>query len=138
MEKKKWEEYTKEEKCELLTHTFYYYGKLMFSLADFEDYQKLCEKRADDVFKTIVLGFVMNAGGPTLILNAIHAGKAEELLSSYKDVVKTYHIEKEFEDYCEGVLVDIVKTFKNPEPAIPLSEEQIIDSIEGITGSSRK
>lgn len=130
MELKPWKSYSEKEKKSLLMHAFRYYGKSIFNLAELEEFEKLCSKRIDDVFLSVVIGFMINAGGPTMILYAIRSNQAENLLNNYAKLPED--AKKQVEVASGEVLSDFVRTYNNPEPDIPLSPEQIAEGINNI------
>ena len=42
-----WNNYTKEQKEEMLKHIFYYYNHAIITLQEFEDFKTLIDKNAD-------------------------------------------------------------------------------------------
>ena len=57
MELKKWEEYTKEEQKELLNHWWHYYGKVMYTLEEWEQFNKLIDKDSDKILEMAIAGY---------------------------------------------------------------------------------
>ena len=49
-QEKNWEEYTKEEQTTLLNHWVYYYGGIIMTLKDFEDFRVLSTTKQDEIF----------------------------------------------------------------------------------------
>ena len=124
MATKGWINYTKEEKEAMLNHIFYYYNHAIISLQEFEDYETLIEANADKVFYGLVGLFGSENSAPTVLVALMRNKTVEQLFEVYDNLseegkkgIREYGdmlLEKEFE-----------VTYKNPEPNIPMSPEEI-------------
>ena len=102
MATKKWEEYTKEEQTNYLTHWFHYYGNMIYNFQELEDFRKLAETRQDDIFDHIVTELLFNNTIQSgMLLKCMRENKLEELFetSLNKEKVMKIFVEDALPEY---------------------------------------
>lgn len=129
MKIKEWEKYTKEEKKEILNHWWYYYGKLLLSLDEIEKFNKLLDSNTDDIFVTALCGYAQGLSSQVLI-GAMRQGKVDELFGILPDFKNDEKLKEAFKTISADFLNEVVGTLNNPEPDIPMSEEEIIKQLK--------
>ncbi len=125
--KKTGEEYSGAEKEALLNHWFYYYRGAQMKPKDLEDFKALSQSQQDKVFNHIVTNFIFNSTmQPDMLLYSIREGKAEQLIEHTQ--INPERLSEENREYYENirriVSSDVVETYINPEPRIPLKLQQ--------------
>jgi len=120
--KKTWEEYNKEEKETLLNHWFYYYGGMLMTPKDLEDFQSLSKTKQDEVFNHIVTNYIFNSTiQSNLLLMFMREGKVDEFLKHSIDPSKLSEENKAaFNDIRNMIAKEVSTTFLSPEPPVPL------------------
>ncbi len=121
MELKDWNDYTPEEKEALLRHLFIYYGKYVYSLEELEMFDALIKEAPDKMFEIFLHSNVIKKNGQPIILEALR--KNDKPLINLKAEIKKYK-EEDIEEYKKFFLTEIVNTFNNKAPSIPLSKEE--------------
>lgn len=121
MELKDWNDYTPEEKEALLRHLFIYYGKYVYSLEELEMFEALIKEAPDKIFEIFLHSNVIKKNGQPIILEALR--KNDKPLINLKAEIKKYK-EEDIEEYKKFFLTEIVNTFNNKAPSIPLSKEE--------------
>ena len=121
MELKDWNDYTPEEKEALLWHLFIYYGKYVYSLEELEMFDALIKEAPDKMFEIFLHSNVIKKNGQPIILEALR--KNDKPLINLKAEIKKYK-EEDIEEYKKFFLTEIVNTFNNKAPSIPLSKEE--------------
>lgn len=121
MELKDWNDYTPEEKEALLRHLFIYYGKYVYSLEELEMFEALIKEAPDKIFEIFLHSYVIKKNGQPIILEALR--KNDKPLINLKAEIKKYK-EEDIEEYKKFFLTEIVNTFNNKAPSIPLSKEE--------------
>ncbi len=121
MELKDWNDYTPEEKEALLRHLFIYYGKYVYSLEELEMFDALIKEAPDKIFEIFLHSNVIKKNGQPIILEALR--KNDKPLINLKAEIKKYK-EEDVEEYKKFFLTEIVNTFNNKAPSIPLSKEE--------------
>ena len=125
MEIKEWNLYTKEEKKEILRHWWYYYGKLLISFEEIEEFNKLLDTNIEDIYVAALMSYLEGLSSQVLIY-AMREGRVEEffkILPNFKDDEK---LKDAFNAISRDFLNEVVGTLNNPEPSIPMSNEEII------------
>ena len=125
MEIKEWNLYTKEEKKEILRHWWYYYGKLLISFEEIEEFNKLLDTNIEDIYVAALISYLEGLSSQVLIY-AMREGRVEEffkILPNFKDDEK---LKDAFNAISRDFLNEVVGTLNNPEPSIPMSNEEII------------
>lgn len=137
MEIKKFSEYSKEEQKELLYHWWHYYGKIPYTTDELERFNKMLDEDIDFVRKSALIAYTGGVSSQDMI-KAWRDGVFDEYRKSVEEFVLTDSF-KRYEVEIESDFVsDLVNSYNNPEPDIPLSADQIIEMIESIVGSSAK
>lgn len=133
MELKKWNLYDNSEKKSLLIHWFTYYGKMIYSLQEFMDYQELIKEKADDVFKYAIIAY-LNKESSQKLLMAIRNNEAHEFLKIICDRIKNDEKLNSLVNESENSLLPIlVETYNHPEPSnidIESTKKQIINYLK--------
>ncbi len=124
--KKTWEEYSEAEKAALLNHWFYYYRGAKMKPKDLADFKALSQTKQDEVFNHIVTNFIFNSTmQPDILLYSIREGKAEQLITHTINPARLSEENREhYENIRRIVSNDVVETYLNPEPRIPLKLQQ--------------
>ena len=93
---KKWEDYSKEEQTNYLTHWFHYYGNMMYNFQELEDFRKLASTRQDDIFNHIVTEFLFrNTIQSGMLLTSMRKNKTEELFKTNLTKEKVLEVNQE-------------------------------------------
>lgn len=86
---KKWEEYTIEEKNELLEFWFPYYSGMPLTHLDTNQFRAIAKAKPDDVFDSIVTNYIINTSMQSdLLLIFMRDNRAEQLFSHSIDPTK--------------------------------------------------
>ena len=126
---KKWNEYSSEEKSNILNFWFYYYGGVLVTLDEIERFRKLAMTKQDEIFNYITTSFIVNNTIQTNVLvAAMRQDKVEELFKSLID-------EKQLEDKLrirleatkDSLIKEIVHSYLFPEPPVPMNVQIIVD-----------
>ena len=130
MELKEWELYTKEEKKALLNHWWYYYGKELYTLTELEEFNKLIDERADDILVLAIFS-ALRGQSSQILLHAIREGVVNEVFDVLPETnTKDELYNREYKMIRSYFLKAIVTSYNNPKPAVPMSDEEIIDQIQ--------
>jgi hypothetical protein len=132
MEIKEYEEYTKEEKIELLNHWFYYYGKVPFTPEEWISVRELIETNPDRIFDYIAISNIVNRTiAPTLLLQAMASNELDKLFEVVPRVEDLNEsMQGPYKETFKVVFDSIVHTYNNPEPAVPMDLAIIIEEKE--------
>lgn len=123
MELKKWVDYSLSEKQVLLDHLFTYYGKSLYNLEELETYSHLTSMIPDTLFNIFVYSYLTGVNGQTVVLEVLrNENELQETL--LKEKAGDYDA-TDISDYENEFLAEIIKTYNNPEPVVPLSDEEI-------------
>ena len=122
MEKKKFEEYTKEEKLRILEFWFYYYGKDLVTLDEIHQFDLLAEEKPDRIFDYITVSYLVNETvAPSVLLQAMRSERLDELFDSLRPKKPLSEgMQKLYDLTSKTVFEAIIDDFNNPEPAIPM------------------
>lgn len=133
IEVKKWEEYTPEEKSALLNHWFTYYGGMLIRFDELCQFYDLAKTRQDEIFASIMLSLIANDTMQSNYLLTCMRGHIVDIL--FDKVKEFMHPTEDLVEICDGlkdmIVEELVKTYNNPEPAIPLN-------LDPKTGKPRK
>ncbi len=120
MELKQFSEYSLSEKKELLIHWWHYYGKVMYTLEEMNQFRQMIEENCDQVMMMAIFGYVDGITSQPIIA-AMRAGKLEELKSTLPKPEEQDDKFKEVYSMVEAELIkELVKTYNNPEPSVPM------------------
>lgn len=73
----------------LLIHWWHYYGKLIYSFAELEEFEKIIDNYGvEKVLDVAIASYVCGDGSPTIMLTSIRKGAVKELFESLPDVSK--------------------------------------------------
>lgn len=122
MEKKKFNEYTKDEKIKILDFWFYYYGKDLVTLDEIHQFEELSAVNPDRIFDYIAVSYVVNGTiAPSVLLTSMRMDKLDELFEAVPSIAS---LDEKMQEAYSGMYYDlvdaIVKDMNNPEPAIPM------------------
>ena len=125
---KRWEDFTKEEKTTLLEHWFYYYGGLIMTLKDLEDFREISSTRQDEIFAHIVTNYIFrNTIKSNMLLTFLREDKIDELLNASLSIDNFSEDKRNiYEEIRIIISNELLNTFINPEPSVPMDLEVII------------
>lgn len=128
---KSWNEYTKEEKIILMRHWWHYYGKMVFTLAEYEQFNELLESKCDLIYAIAVLGYTNNISSQTLI-NAMRNDELPQFFNVISNVIESddENVKTIFGVASASFISEIVTTYNNPQPSVPMSSEELVSQIE--------
>jgi hypothetical protein len=128
MELKKFNDYTKDEQKKLLLHWWHYFGKVLYSLDELNQFNSMIDKNSNEVMMMAVLAYIYKQTSQPIIAS-MREGKIEE----FRAILPILDEEpKEIKEYFEkqelNLLTQIVKTYNNPEPDVPFGNTPIVKS----------
>ena len=127
---KEWNEYSAEEKVNLLNHHYHYYGKSIINLAEMEQMRDLIAQNPDLMWNLAVVSHITRSNAQTTLVRTLRHNMIEELLRSLPDKSTFTEEEKEAYDLCgTHLLKETVETYNNPQPAKPMTTEQLLEGI---------
>lgn len=133
MEKKKFNEYSAEDKEALLMHWWYYYGKLLVNLEEFETFHDYVLKDSNTIKDAAVIAYIAGESSQAMI-GAMRAGKMDEFLAGIKKLKADEKSQYIYEMAEEAFLEEIVATYNNPEKNVPMSDDDIFEQLFSMTG----
>ena len=129
---KKFSEYTKDEQMEIMFHWWHYYGKLPLSFAEMDKFKKLMDEDMDFVKNAALIAWARESASQDLV----RAMRTD--LTGYRKHVNELAASKEFmdiEEILESTFIEeVVRTYNNPEPSIPMTEDQLIAGLAEMFG----
>jgi len=130
MEKvKTWEEYTKEEQTALLNHWFYYYGGMLLTLEDFDNFAKIVSTRQDDIFNQICTEYIVYRTIQTnMLVQSMRQGITDELFTH--SIVITPDKTDIYPEYLKvrnTIVSEIAHTKEHPEPPVPMDIAIVVE-----------
>lgn len=134
MEVKKFHEYTKEEQNKLMMHWWHYYGKVPFTPEELNKFSEYVENDLNLMWKVAVVSYIRCEASQGLI-NAMRNGNVLEYFDLINVIVQTNKYKKLAESVEDGFIGMLVESYNNPEPDIPLTDEQIAVSLRQIKES---
>ena len=126
--RKKWDEFSKEEKTSLLNHWFYYYGGVIVTLEEIEKFGELAKTKQEEIFNYITTSLICNNTIQTNVLVAcMRQNKVDEL---FEHVINVQSIEDEaaraqIEEVRNYIVKEMVHSYLYPEPPVPMSVEVV-------------
>ena len=134
LEIKKFSEYTNDEQMEILFHWWHYYGKLPLSFPEMEKFKELLDTDIEFVKNAALIAWARESASQDLV----RAMRGD--LSGFRKQIKELASSKEFKDieeFLESTFIEeVVRTYNNPEPSIPMSDEQLRDGLAEIFGGT--
>ena len=133
IEIKEWKEYTDEEKKELLNHWWHYYGKVLYTFDEWEQFNELIDKNSNKIMELAVAGFICNITTQPLIA-AMRKNQVDELLSTLPNLneIKDEKFKEEYEKIKNIVIRHLVGSYNQPQPNIPIDDEDLIEQAKKI------
>lgn len=130
MEFKQFDEYTKEEIKELLSHWFNYYGTKVYNLEEYGKFMQMVEKEPNNMFEVAAMLYY-NGLGSTPLLDAIRGDKhnLESYITKYQtleNITKLY-LKRDF-------IEEVVESYNNPEKSISIEDRQLRQQLKDLTG----
>lgn len=129
MEYKNFFEYCKEDQKELLMHWWDYYGEDVYTFDELLEFSDLIEKDVKKIFFYALISFVSGCNNKGLLV-AMRHDRVEKFLkeiSNFDELPEAYKkLYTEAEKNFTKLLVD---SYNNPELAIPLAQEELINQI---------
>lgn len=93
----------------LLIHWWHYYGKVIYTFAELEEFEKVIDEYgADKVLDVAVASYVCRDGSPTIMLKSIRKGTVKKLFESLPDISKMEKKEKEQYETVRDKFVQII------------------------------
>lgn len=130
IEIKNWNDYSFEEKNKLLQHWWHYYGKMMYTLQEWEEFNKLVEKDADRMFIFAIGSYIMGTSSQPLIC-AMRQRNVDEVIASLPEKKELEDNEMYFK--IENSLISqLVKSYNDPQPVVPMKNEDIKEQMEDL------
>ena len=129
---KKWNDYSNEDKSNILNHWFYYYGGVLVTLEEIEEFRKLAMTRQDDIFNYIVTSSLINKTIQTNVLVAyMRENRVDELFEHLIDMGNLSEpARRKVEAVRDFLIKEIVHTYLFPEPPVPMNIQIVIDEEE--------
>ena len=127
--RKKWDEFSKEEKTSLLNHWFYYYGGVIVTLEEIEKFGELAKTKQEEIFNYITTSLICNNTIQTNVLVAcMRQNKIDEL---FEHVINVQSIEDEaakaqIEEVRNYIVKEMVHSYLYPEPPVPMSVDVVV------------
>lgn len=133
LEIKKWNDYSLEEQSELLNHWWHYYGNIIFTLDELEQFNELIKKDSHKVLELAVANFIIGQSTQSLI-QAMRVNKVDNLMNALPSLENNDDEEfKAMYTKVENDLISIlVESYNNPEPSIPMEPEVAKEQIKDI------
>lgn len=132
MQIKEWNEYTGDEKSSLLTHWFHYYGKLLYTLDELEKFQDLTKKDSNKMFSAAVACYISGGNSSLLLTGLRQDGEKFIDVAGNRGGDLRDKNEEEYEAIASSFIEEIVTTYNNPKPDIPLTEEELLRQLGDI------
>lgn len=132
---KRWEEYTESEKVELLAHWWYYFGKMIITVEELALWHSFINETPDCAWNMAVLNFTQNLTSQPIIAS-MRQGRFKKFSSVASAAARNIKMAaRELWDDAEQVLLlNVVSTYNDPEPAVPFSDEKKMRQVSEISG----
>ncbi len=124
MKLKKWNQYSDQEKYELLFHWWFYYGKMVITQEENEAFQELAKRFPDQIMNFATLSYVQGKSSQPLI-QMMRENQLENVLSVATMSMENFQQNATFCRAREGLLSNLVQTYNHPEPSVPMSKAEI-------------
>lgn len=135
MEIKKFCEYSEEEREELLMHWWHYYGKVMYTFAELEEFRKLVKENSMLMKDVALTSYLLGYSSQGLI-KAMRTNDLDNYLVGIKAFTKSAEY-KQVEDELEQIfLAEVVGTYNRPEPDVPMDKNSMIAQIVDLLGKN--
>ena len=133
MEKKRFSEYSREEKEVLLMHWWHYYGKMLITFAEMEKFHDLVREDSNLIKDVAIVSYILGYSSQGII-KAMRTNDLDNYFEGIRKFVSSSQymaIKEETEDMFFGQLIE---TYNKPEPSVPMSEEQFLEELGKIVG----
>ncbi len=131
MEKnKKWEDFTSEEKTNLLNHWFHYYGGVLMTLKDIELFDELSKIKQDAIFNHIVTLYIYKKTiQSNMLISFMRENKLADLFSAnlVRPMLSNEEALEFYEEVRDIISNEIYKTYLKPEPSVPMDVEITVE-----------
>lgn len=124
---KRFGEYTPDEQIELMFHWFHYYGKTPISLYELDKFKELMDKDMEFVRRAAIVAWAREEMTQPLV-NAMR-GDFDKYYEEITEVSTTLEFEDYEERFEKELIAELVKTYNNPQPAVPMDEDQLIGEV---------
>lgn len=135
--KKPIDEYTIDEKSTLMRFWWYYYGKVVISLKEWETFNSLVETNLDDVLTVAVIALMYNKSSQDII-SAMRENKLDKLFRRALKIRTKLEKKGKFDVLLNQFFTLVVDAYNNPEPNIPMDGDVIEEQISQIVGTDKK
>lgn len=129
MEKKSWDEYTNKEQEELLLHWWHYYGKDIYTLAEREEVVKLIKQQPNQLLTLATVAYIDGVTTRPL-LTAIRTNQVEKIFQDIQQKTENPSTKDVLVAATDILLDELVATYNNPEPDIPLEQDELLKQLE--------
>lgn len=133
MEKKKFSEYSQNEKEELLMHWWFYYGKMLVTSAESEEFNELVKKDSDLIKDAAMVAYILGESSQGII-NAMRTNNLDNYFEDIRSYVTSVQYRVIVEAAEDMFFEQVVETYNNPEPSVKMSDEQIMEELAKIIG----
>ena len=133
MEFKKFNEYSQNEKEELLMHWFHYYGKILVTVEEIEKFYELVKSDSNLIKDAAMVAYVLGESSQGII-NAMRTNNLDNYFEDIKSYVTSARYRTIAEEAEDMFFEQVVDTYNNPEPSVKMSEEQFMESLNAIVG----
>lgn len=131
MEIKRLKEYTDDELKELLFFWFKYYMKKVFNFDELEKFNMMIDENPRAMFNMAIMLYNKRLG-PTTVLEGIRGDMKtiEDILKEQKTIPKEV-----MNKATTNFIKEVVTSYNNPEPDVPLSESDMLSQILEMIGA---
>lgn len=134
MEIKNFDEYTKEEQSQLMLHWWQHYGKIPFTAEELNKFSEYVDNDPKLIWEVAIVSVIRGESSQSLI-SAMRNGNIEEYFDLIKVIIQTNKYKRLAENFENIFIGMLVESYNNPEPDIPMSDEQTTDSLQQIKES---
>ena len=133
MEKKRFSEYSEEEKEVLLMHWWHYYGKMLITLAEMEKFHDLVKEDSELIKDVAMVSYILGYSSQGII-KAMRTNDLDNYFEGIRKFVESSEY-MAIKDEAEDMFFEqLIETYNKPEPSVPMSEEQFLEELGKIVG----
>lgn len=128
-----------DKKKTLLKFWFHYYGKAIYTIAEFDSFAQLLDSNLTDVENIAVLAY-LHKDSPTLVLSAMRQECTTKLINSVNQTFNTLNSEELacFDEFKKEFWSIVIRDYNHPTPSIPLDPLEFDKQIIEIMNSNDK